>query len=543
MDVNLNCSINFSFVRSSLNPMLVKPIIYVIGALAIGIIMSQCYHSFNAELALERICSFIDILKGSTPIAIPEGKVKIENFSPPQITFQDLVNNSTDFASYHDFQTKNNLMKNFATTAELQAEVVEHAKETAPLLHSRIWSFIPKMIEHKKLHGSSVEKLLYAKMDPVQFVNRLIEKRPLAFETAFDISLGRDNKNRYGGFELIGTDGELQDGLCLDHYQSYFEMSLAAFISFFVPTHFINNGNRYNKGYIGSTDTYESKGIYVGMVGARFERPGLMEWAHMIVCPEQNTTKNGYGKLADIENPRTAELRIWAELYQSRVDNQYVFPTYQEASLDKTGRYVPIKMGYSKTIFLDTFVYRERMKFIVESFLLESNERARQSIKKGYLHVVGLGLGAWKLHDCQAEILVDVYAKLLKAHRLDHISDIDFSWFGGVKTCGGVFDEGLFDSQGHLIKIHFSKREPAAKLNGIDEGKLLIAQYAWDSNAYPGNEYWMGHLTASGDPAAACCSMIPELQNPEINPYARAESLIVRGKQNKIGTLWGKMKG
>lgn len=47
----------------------------------------------------------------------------------------------------------------------------------------------------------------------------------------------------------------------------------------------------------------------------------------------------------------------------------------------------------------------------------------------------------------------------------------------------------------------------------------MTACFAWDSNAFPGNEYWLGrgHLAASGDPAAAACCTIPFVQNPEIN--------------------------
>jgi len=47
--------------------------------------------------------------------------------------------------------------------------------------------------------------------------------------------------------------------------------------------------------------------------------------------------------------------------------------------------------------------------------------------------------------------------------------------------------------------------------------ELIVANYAWDSNAFPGNEYWGGNLAASGDPAAASCSTIWNHMNPECN--------------------------
>ena len=90
--------------------------------------------------------------------------------------------------------------------------------------------------------------------------------------------------------------------LSLDNYISYDEMALSALLTMSTPSFFINDGDRGNRGILDSVDIdgnrqkFEPVGIYVGQVGARFERMRCMEWRHMIVTEEQNTEENGYGK-------------------------------------------------------------------------------------------------------------------------------------------------------------------------------------------------------------------------------------------------------
>ena len=70
-----------------------------------------------------------------------------------------------------------------------------------------------------------------------------------------------------------------------------------------------------------------------------------------------------------------------------------------------------------------------------------------------------------------------------------------------------------------------------------DEEKLVVAMFAWDGNAFIGNEYWEGALSASGDPAAASCSFIPELLNPLVNEAISGNNIRVVTTDHGLLTL------
>ena len=96
---------------------------------------------------------------------------------------------------------------------------------------------------------------------------------------------------------------------------------------------------------------------------------------------------------------------------------------------------------------------------------------------------------------------------------ISYIKEVEFIWIPRVSNSLN-HDEFL---PGTDVKITFSEQDPFSRNKKGDHDYLKVAMFAWDGNSFPGNEYWKGLLKASGDPAAASCTQIPQLQNAYIN--------------------------
>lgn len=459
-----------------------------------------------------------------------------------------------------------------------QNSSLEMALETHPICHRAVERLMKQFLDHKRQYGTNIEQIFYQNITIEIFAERLLINRPVVFYSTQDLYLLSNGSDGAGGFESIGTNDE--EELHLTEYLSYDEIKIAALISMSVPTVFINSGSRNNMGRRDRSTNYVTDGIYVGSVGARFEREGQMEWAHMLITPEQNTPENGYGFSADPVSSKTRLLSVFSEFYSPGS----IFPSYDEimhlksslSSEQFSQLYTDCSYRGHQPIYLNNLIYKQRMKYVIQSYLQEANQRAEETEKRknslsttpsiniqvrGYVRPVGLGLGVWQIHSNQTHLYLESYEEVLKTVPLPYIEVIEFLWIGKPNTasCGGIKNGEFFTetAAGNPIRIFFTKNDPASLLippvesfecppdrtipikggeelqepsksiaeNELEETTrrkeyLLIAQYAWDGNSYPGNEYWLGLLTASGDPAAACCSYISELQNPIINPDA-----------------------
>ncbi|KAI0161894.1 hypothetical protein GGR52DRAFT_144201 [Hypoxylon sp. FL1284] len=371
------------------------------------------------------------------------------------------------------------------SVGHFDADTVKNdALQTRIVTHPRFFELVNKFLDYKRRHGTAKEKQLYADMTAGKEIARLFRNRPMSFFSSGDNTLLRDGtliRNAAKLWDAVGTDSEKE--ITLKDYLSYDEIMLGSFMGVSSPSTFINDGDRHNGAVPGKPGTFEPRGIIVGLVGARFERPEHMDSTIILNRPKTR---------------RRCISRQVPELTKIFLDFLQV---------ERTGDVFDVK------------VYRARMKIPLTVLLLEADARAQAESppKKAYVYVVGLGLGVWQIAADQPKYYVQALCEVLQELRdqLSRIATIELAW---INVDQDTQDVAIRTAAEQGIKVKFSRRNPAAKLAREEEDQLLVLSYAWDANSYPGNEYWTGALSSSGDPAAAAMSTIAEIQSPRTNP-------------------------
>jgi hypothetical protein len=437
----------------------------------------------------------------------------LKTLKPEDTLLQEVLQYSCDFPIQFPVQSVlcRGLLREQSDVSE---EILEHHINSAyPVLHEAVLALYIDFLEYKKKFGTTQEKALYSGMTVVDLAHRFLEKRAVTFCGRLDSYLLLSGERGMGGWDTVGTEVE-KPPLVLQDCLSYDEIKLSAFLALSSYSIFINPGSRRNCGVPSSPESVRRHGVVVGIVGPRLSAEGVMDWHEVMVTETQNLKKNGYGsQLSD--NAQQCWRQIWAKFYG--VPN---LPTYKNV-LKTTENMKPgerfVQVGKGK--MFDNNIYAKRICVAAELLLLEAESRAAAEGKQAYVHVVGIGLGVWRISGHQERIFLDSFATCLKHLYpvLNHVSDVNFAWFQ-ENTCGGVENGGRIGDDKHSIRILFSRRHPHSPLEDAEDAdKLLVVSYAWDGNSLPGNEFWINQLDTSGDPANACSTQVSELQNPHVN--------------------------
>lgn len=311
----------------------------------------------------------------------------------PNVSIDDLIGLSKSVRYAELYPISANRIE--ALSKQGFSELIEaHAAATRPVSHHKVEKLIDRFI--RLMMQISPYDTVYRGMSVRDFVDRCLTKRPLAFFGISDRWLLGDGRQGRGGFESIGTSEEGKP-LVLTDLLSYDEMPLSALLMVSTPTIFINAGARRNKGVPEEDEKiFERKGVFVACVGARLEKPGVMEWKHVVIDPQQNTAANGYGANADLSKFKTKLLRLWAKFYGLEYLPDYA--EAQEQLRTEPDRYAVIPLAGSEAFF-NINVYAKRMRVVLEAFLLEAEARGQQASQSVYCHLVGLpGLYLSSLH-------------------------------------------------------------------------------------------------------------------------------------------------
>ena len=222
--------------------------------------------------------------------------------------------------------------------------------------------------------------------------------------------------------------------------------------------------------------------------------------SRFLIASKLCSAKRGYGFYDPPSTHDQAILQTWAKFYDVKDPETGIFG-------------FPIHVDLATPV-LNIDLYKQRIGLTLETFLFECEGRGRDVEKKVHAFVVGLGLGVWQYSGQQSTAYLEALIAIIERISWSYVEIVEVSWV--MSTFHGTNDIVVNSSGGKPVNLRLTKSDPAARR---EDDRLLVACYAWDGNAFPGNEVWRGMLSGSGDPAAVCCSTVGELQNPYVNPF------------------------
>lgn len=405
------------------------------------------------------------------------------------LSFMDRIN----FTAY---QGIDNFQYDSVMSSAEKEKFTKDAENTRPLIHADMIPLLEGWLAHKKAHGTDVEKSVYGSLDYKGLVDRFLTKRAVAFLDKKDVGILRNGENTTDN-KFDNIHQQANGSHKLEDYMSYDEMKLAALVAVSSPVQVINNGGRNNKGKK-SDDPHVKEAIYIGQVGSRFERSGLMEDSYM------NSSKPN-----DPIHPL--------------LEKFYGVPAGAITQRETIGP------------FLGN-VAKARFRKMAEIHLGEAQYWGNRRGMDVRVSAVGLGAGVWAAgRGAQFnQYIIESYmdAAQQNSEKYSNIKIIEFNY----NPFHAVYEKNLKSSRGELsdtvakdgrkqVKIGnftfmFHTKDYAfdgCQFNASNE--LVVANFAWYSMSFPGNEYWLGasNFAASGDPAAACSTTIWNHLNPICN--------------------------
>lgn len=453
-----------------------------------------------------------------------------------------IIPNSTYFYSKMgvpegDNLTENIIKKNLSLGSTLDNEYEKQLKifnSVKVVCSDEIINYFCDYIKEQKRKGNMLS-YVYNKTikNPYYLINRFLTKRPIVFYLDSDyikfIDGSVNDKNNFYNYSTdVLNNNDIKKYFPLDpfNYMIYDELKLSALLVVSCKSKFINTCDKNNLRKTINPNDYVEEGIVIGGVGPRFEKLNVMDVEDMII---HKNSKGGFK------------------------NNFYTTSREFISAID----------GVSlKDYIFDIGAYKKRIELLAKLCLLESNIRAKEEKKKGYITVQGLGLGEWSptkifrvlLNNNTLDfniffnkIYLNCWKDMIKKY-IDILDNIEVVFFPFNKD-NNELEYISINNSSHKINVirhnsmgsAMSKEQiknviniynPGFQKSQIDTELLCCLVFAWDSNSYPGNEYWRQLYAASMDPVICSCSQISEILNEHINPYYKDVGLYFETVRN-----------